>query len=177
MREEVNTEQGTANKKSEIPSFYEARKKKKESVSDFLCSCSAAVLARSRSHYLCIRKNLSAQRMSRVQHQNSKMENQTTSAPTWKHGSEECTKRSRTSATTRKHRPLRRHVPQARQWGRRLGMEKFGSYEAFIPLALLHDDGEEPTINQDFQGFSREYRWNVTRNYMRLQRKILQDVW
>ena len=72
MREEVNTEQGTAKKKSEIPSFYEARKKKKESVSDFLCSCSAAVLARSRSHYLCIRKNLSAQRMSRFNIKNSK---------------------------------------------------------------------------------------------------------
>ena len=35
MREEVNTEQGTANKKSEIPSFYEARKKKKESCQIF----------------------------------------------------------------------------------------------------------------------------------------------
>ena len=158
MREEVNTEQGTASKKSEIPSFYEARKKKKESVSDFLCSCSAAVLARSRSHYLCIRKNLSAQRMSRVQHQKSKMENQTTSDPTWKPGSEECTKRSRTSATTRKHRPQQRHVPQVRQWGRRLGMECSIAMRSSYHCPLLHDDGEEPTQNQDFQGFSREYR-------------------
>lgn len=66
-------------------------------------------------------------------------------------------KRSRTSATTRKHRPQKRHVPQVRQWGRRLGTEMFDSYEEFIPLSLLHDDGEEPTKNQDFQGFLREY--------------------
>lgn len=105
MREEVNTEQGTAKKKSEIPSFYEARKKKKESVSDFLCSCSAAVLARSRSHYLCIRKNLSAQRPSRFYIKNSKWKINHIST---RHGSpvqKSAPKRSRTSATTRKHRP------------------------------------------------------------------------
>ena len=157
MREEVNTEQGTANKKSEIPSFYEARKKKKESVSDFLCSCSAAVLARSRSHYLCIRKNLSAQRMSRFNIKNSKWKIHHIST---RHGSsvlESAPKISRTSETTSQHRPHKRHVPQVRQWGRRLGMERFDSYEEFIPLTLLHDDGEEPTKNQDFQVFLREY--------------------
>ena len=45
---------------------------KEGKLSDFLCSCSAAVLARSRSHYLCIRKNLSAQRMSRFYIKNPK---------------------------------------------------------------------------------------------------------
>ena len=39
---------------------------KEGKLSDFLCSHSNAVLVRSRSHYLCIRKNLSARRPSRV---------------------------------------------------------------------------------------------------------------
>lgn len=38
------------------------QEEKEGKLSDFLCRNSAAVLARSRSHYLCIRKNLSAQR-------------------------------------------------------------------------------------------------------------------
>nr|DAQ22613.1 MAG TPA: hypothetical protein [Caudoviricetes sp.] len=39
---------------------------KEGKLSDFLYSHSNAVLVRSRSHYLCIRKNLSARRPSRV---------------------------------------------------------------------------------------------------------------
>lgn len=39
---------------------------KEGKLSDFLCSHSNAVLVRSRSHYLCIRKKLSARRPSRV---------------------------------------------------------------------------------------------------------------
>ena len=113
MREEVNTEQGTASKKSEIPSFYEARKKKKESVSDFLCSCSAAVLARSRSHYLCIRKNLSAQRPSRFYIKNPKWKIHHISTDT-KLDIEERTNERR----TRKHpdfQPTLKHEPQVQQ--------------------------------------------------------------
>ena len=91
MREEVNTEQGTANKKSEIPPFL--RSKKEGKLSDFLCSCSAVVLARSRSHYLCIRKNLSAQRPSRLYIKNSKWKILPPHQhETWKPGSEERTK-------------------------------------------------------------------------------------
>ena len=103
MREEVNTEQGTAKKKSEIPPFL--RSKKEGKLSDFLCSCSAAVLARSRSHYLCIRKNLSAQRPSRFNIKNSKWKIQPHQT---RHGSmvqKSAPKRSRTSETTFQHRP------------------------------------------------------------------------
>ena len=123
---------------------------KEGKLSDFLCSCSAAVLARSRSHYLCIRKNLSAQRPSRFDIKNSKWKIQPHQHETWKPGSEERTKEKPYLSDHPKAQTAKRHVPQERQWGRRFGTEMFDSYEVFIPLSLLHDDGEEPTINQDF---------------------------
>lgn len=46
--------------------LFMRHEEKEGKLSDFLCSHSNAVLVRSRSHYLCIRKNLSARRPSRV---------------------------------------------------------------------------------------------------------------
>lgn len=85
------------------------------------------------------------------------MENPPHQHETWKSGFGERTKEKPYLSDHFKHRPQKRRVPQAQQWGRRLGMEMFDSYEEFMPLTLLHDDGEELTKNQDFQGFLREY--------------------
>ena len=82
------------------------------------------------------------------------MENPTISDPTWKNGSEERTQREAvpqrpSESADRK----KRHVPQVRQWGRRLGTEMFDSYEKFISLSLLHDDEEDASKIRIFRTF------------------------
>lgn len=147
---------------------------KEGKLSDFLCSCSAAVLARSRSHYLCIRKNLSAQRMSRFCIKNSKWEINHIRTDT-KLGIEERTIERR----ARKHlgtQPTLKHVPQVQQSLEKSMAERIVRQQRGVSVknALLHDNKEDSTYVTDYQGFPFErYTYDVIGSYCELYKIIL----
>lgn len=150
MREEVNTEQGTAKKKSEIPPFYEARRKRRKACQIF---CAAVV-----QRYLLVhaRITFASGKISPPKGRHgftSKIQNgkSATSDPTWKHGSEECTKREAVpqrppESTDRKSGTYHKNNNGDGGLARKCSIAMRSSYHC----PLLHGDGEEPTINQDF---------------------------
>lgn len=152
MREEVNTEQGTASKKSEIPSFLSS--KKKESCQIFC----AAVAQR----YLLVHARITFASgkisppkgrhgfTSKIQNGKSNHIRPDMEARFRRAHQGEAVPQRPPESTDRK----KRHEPQVRQWGRRLGTEMFDSYEEFIPLSLLHDDEEDTHQKSGFSGLS-----------------------
>ena len=159
MREEVNTEQGTAKKKSEIPPFYEARRKRRKACQIFC----AAVAQR----YLLVhaRITFASGKISppKGRHgltskiQNGKSNHIRPDMEAWFRRAHQ--RRSRTSETTRKHRPQKSGTYHKNDNGdgglaRKCSIAMRSS--CHCPYCMMMK--RNPAKNQDFQGFLREYR-------------------